>query len=184
MTKHFEVLRRDGPARLGKLLLERQISTPSLICSDDYVFAGSVFGYSSIEEAVKAAEKFKGQKKLAIMPYVPSALHSEPSIQLPKIEIDGPKGIVIHPFSKERPEDADVYILGGAGSLRNPRDLINAVISVRNKIPSDTTLYAPALATPANLSILVYLGIDLIDATRVVSDAYFGRYHTRDGTFD
>ncbi len=183
MTRHFEVLRRDGPARLGRLLLERQISTPSLIGSGDYVFAGSIFSYSSIEEAMKTAEEFKGQKKLAIMPYVPSALHSEPSIQLPKMEIEGPKGVVIHPFSKERPEDADVYILSSAGSLRNPRDFINAIIGVRNKIPSDTALYAPALATPANLSMLVYLGIDLLDTTRVVADAYFGRYHTRDGTF-
>ena len=183
MTKHFEVLRRDGPARLGKLLLDRQISTPSLIGSDDYLSAGSVFSYGSIEEVTLAAEAFKGQKKLAIMPYVPSALHSEPSIQLPKIEIDGPKGIVIHPFSKETPEDADVYILGGAGSLRNPRDFINAFVGVRNRIPSDTALYAPSIATPANLSMLVYLGIDLIDTTRVVADAYFGRYHTRDGFF-
>ena len=28
MTKYFEVVRRDGPARMGKLLLERSISTP------------------------------------------------------------------------------------------------------------------------------------------------------------
>jgi hypothetical protein len=31
MTKYFEVLRRDGPARMGKLLTEPQISTPALI---------------------------------------------------------------------------------------------------------------------------------------------------------
>jgi len=183
MTKHFEVLRRDGPTRLGKLLLERQISTPSLIGRDDYAFVGSVFSYSSIEEAMDTAEALKSQKKLAIMPYVPSAIHSKPSIQLPEIAIDGPKGIVIHPFTKERPEDADVYILGGAGSLRNPRDLINAVVGARNRIPSDAALYAPAIATPANLSMMIYLGIDLIDTTRAVADAYFGRYHTRDGVF-
>ncbi|MFB3766491.1 MAG: archaeosine synthase subunit alpha [Methanotrichaceae archaeon] len=176
-------MKRDGPARLGRLQLERQISTPSLIGSDDYVSAGSIFGYGSIEEAFRIAEVFKGKKKLAIMPYVPAALHSEPGIQLPKIEVEGPKGIVIHPFSKDNPDDADVYILGSTGSLRNPRDFINAVIGVRRRIPSDTALYAPALATPSNLSMLVYLGIDLIDSIRVVADAYFGRYHTRDGAF-
>lgn len=184
MTRHFEVLKRDGPARLGKLLLDRQISTPSLIGSDDYVSAGSIFSYGSIEEATKTAENLKGQKKLAILPYFTAAQNFEPCIKLPKVEIDGPKGVVIHPFSKEKPEDADVYILGEAGSLRNPRDLIKAVIGVRTRIPSDTALYAPALATPANLSMLVYLGIDLIDTTRPIADAYFGRYHTRDGTFE
>ncbi len=183
MTRYFEVLRRDGPARLGKLLLERQLSTPALIGSNDYVSAGSIFRYSSVDESVKAAEALKGQKKLAIIPYVPSALHSEPGLKLPKVEIDGPKGIVVHPFSEEEPEDADVYVLGSAGSLRNPRDLINAAVSIRNRTPSDTALYAPALATPANLAFLIYIGIDLIDTAKVVADAYFERYHTRDGVF-
>ena len=183
MTRYFEVLKRDGPARLGKLVLDRQISTPSLIDSDHYISAGSIFSYNSFEEAAKATDRLKGQKKLAILPYFAAAQYLEPSVELPKMDIDGPKGIVIHPFSKEKPEDADVYILGEAGSLRNPRDLISAVTGVRTRIPPDTALYAPAIATPANLSFLAYLGIDLTDRTRMIADAYFGRYHTRDGAF-
>jgi archaeosine synthase len=192
VTEYFEVLRRDGPARLGRLLLERQISTPSLLNLEDYITAGSVFGYGSVDEALKASEALKeglrgqnekGQKKMAIMPYVPSALHCEPSISLPPLEIDGPKGVVIHPFSKELPDDADLYVLGSAGSLKNPRDLVNAAISVRSRTSADTALYAPALATPANLAFLIYLGVDLVDSIRVVMDAYYGRYHTRDGVF-
>lgn len=187
MTEYFEVLRRDGPARLGRLLLERQISTPGLLNQEDYITAGSVFGYGSVEEALKASDALKeaqkGRKKLAIMPYVPAALHCEPSIRLPPLGIDGPKGVIIHPFSKELPEDADLYVLSSAGSLRNPRDLVNAIVSVKNRTPSDTALYAPALATPANLAFLVYLGVDLVDSIRVVIDAYYGRYHTRDGVF-
>ena len=66
MTKYFEVLRRDGPARMGKLLLERPISTPGLITSDDYISAGSVYSYASMDEAIAAQEALKGQKKLAI----------------------------------------------------------------------------------------------------------------------
>lgn len=190
MTEHFEVLRRDGPARNGRLLLERQISTPGLLNREDYITAGSVFGYGSVDEALKASETLiealkgqKNQEKLAIMPYVPAALHCEPTLRLPPLEIDGPKGVVIHPFSKELPEDADLYVLGSAGSLKNPRDLVNAAISVRNKTPADTALYAPALATPANLAFLIYLGVDLVDSIRVVMDAYYGRYHTSDGVF-
>jgi archaeosine synthase len=190
VTEHFEVLRRDGPARFGRLLLERQISTPGLLNREDYVSAGSIFGYGSVEEALKASEELKeslkgqiNQKKLAIMPYVPSAMHCEPSLHLPPLEIDGPKGVVVHPFSKELPEDADLYVLGSAGSLKNPRDLVSAVIGVRSRTPADTALYTPALATPANLAFLVYLGVDLVDSIRVVMDAYYGRYHTRDGVF-
>ncbi len=187
MTKYFEVLRSDGPARSGRLLLERRIDTPDLLNREDYISAGSIFSYSSVDEALKAfeslKESLKEQKKLAIMPYVPAALHFEPSIRLPPLEIDCPTGVVIHPFSSQEPDDADVYILGSAGSLRNPRDLVSAVVSVRNRAPSDTALYAPALATPANLAFLIYLGVDLVDSTKAVMDAYYGRYHTRDGVF-
>ena len=181
MTKYFEVLRRDGPARMGKLLLERSISTPGFITGDDYVTAGSIFGYASVDEAVSAQEGLLGQKKLTIMPYVPAALHSEPALELPPMEIDGPKGVVVHPFSERKPENADVYLLGKAGTIKNPRDLVKAVVNVRNATPPDTALYAPALATPANLALLVYLGIDLLDNTRMVADGLLGRYHTRDG---
>jgi len=184
MTRHFEVLKRDGPARLGKLLLERQISTPALISSDDYVSAGSVYRYPSLQEAAAAAMSLKGQKKLAIAPYVPSDLRSEPALRLSPPEIDGPKGLVVHPNSSEKPEDADVYVLASAGVLRNPRDLVQAVVGVRNMTPPDTALYAPALARPASLALLVYLGIDLLDSLRVVADGYLGRYHTRDGVWN
>ena len=72
-------------------------------------------------------------------------------------------------------------MLGNAGTIKNPRDLVKAVVNVRNATPADTALYAPALATPANLALLVYLGIDLLDRTRMVADGLLGRYHTRDG---
>ena len=184
MTKYFEVLRRDGPARMGKLLFGRQISTPALISKDDYVSAGSVYSYASLEEAINAAKALRDPddlEKLAIMPYVPAALHSEPALELPPLETSGPKGIMVHPFREKEPENADVYVLGNAGALKNPRDLVAAVVGVRERIAPDAALYAPAIATPANLALLVYLGIDLLDGTRVLADGLLGRYHSRDG---
>ncbi|MGV8115341.1 archaeosine synthase subunit alpha [Methanothrix soehngenii] len=183
MTKYFEILRRDGPARMGKLLLNRQISTPGVITPDDYLSAGSIYSYNSLDEAIAIQEGLKDQKKLAILPYVPSALHSEPALELPAMDLDGPKGLLVHPFREKTPEGADVYLMGNAGSLKNPRDLVKAIIGVRDKTAPDSALYAPALATPANLALLVYLGIDLIDGTRMIADGLLGRYHTRDGVW-
>ena len=183
MTKYFEVLRRDGPARMGKLLSERQISTPALITKDDYVTVGSVYSYASLPDAIKAGMAHQSQKKLTILPYVPAALRSEPALDLPPLELAGPKGILVHPFSARKPDNADVYVLGSAGALKNPRDLVTAVVSVRDMIAPDTALYAPALATPANLALLVYLGIDLLDGTRVLADGLLGRYHTHGGVW-
>ncbi|MCK9565729.1 MAG: archaeosine synthase subunit alpha [Methanothrix sp.] len=183
MTKYFEVVRRDGPARMGKLLTEPQISTPALITKDDYVSAGSVYSYASLQDAINAAEALREQKKLAILPFVPAALRSEPVLELPPLELSGPKGVLVHPFSAKEPEKADVYVLGNVGALKNPRDLVAAIVSVREKIAPDTALYAPALATPANLALLVYLGLDLLDGIRVLADGLLGRYHTRDGVW-
>jgi archaeosine synthase len=183
MTKYFETVRRDGPARMGKLLTEPQISTPALITKDDYVSAGSVYSYASISDAIKAAEALREQKKLAILPYVPAALRSEPALELPPLDLAGPKGVMVHPNSIKEPEKADVYVLGSSGALKNPRDLVAAIVSVREKIAPDTALYAPAIATPANLGLLVYLGLDLLDSTRVLADGLLGRYHTRDGVW-
>ena len=181
MTKYFEVIRRDGPARLGKLLMEETIQTPAIISKDDYLAAGSVFCFCSVGEALAATPTSAGNKKLVILPYVPSAFHAKTTIDLPNQELDGPKAMVVHPFCDDLMDRADVYVMGSAGSIRNPRDLVGAVVGVRKRIPVDSALYVPALATPANLAFLVYLGIDLIDKTRVVVDAYYGRYHTRDG---
>ncbi len=168
MTRYFEVLRRDGPARMGKLLLERQISTPGLLSKDDYLSAGSVYSYQTIQQAVSASEALKDQKKLAIPAYVPASSRSEPAIDLPPFDTDGPKGLMIHPKSSKPPERADVYLLGSGPALKNPRELVAALVNVREAIAPDSALYAPAIATPANLGLLVYLGVDLFDGVRMI----------------
>lgn len=123
MTRYFEVLRRDGPARMGRLLLKRQISTPGIIIPQDYLSVGSVFGYGSLEEAIAAQEslkELKNEKKLAILPYVPSALHLKPTLELPALDLDGPKGVLVYPFSQRTPQDADVYLMGNAEASEIP----------------------------------------------------------------
>ena len=83
MTRYFEVLRRDGPARLGKLLVEETIQTPAIISESEYSFAGSAFDFGSAEEVAAFNPAPTRTKKLVILPYVPSALHIEPPIELP-----------------------------------------------------------------------------------------------------
>jgi len=181
MSRFFEVQKRDGPARLGRLLLNGPLDTPGILFPEDCVSAGSVFQYRSLEEAAEAAQRCQAQGKLFIQPYVPSALHAQPPLTPPLVEVPGPAGIVVHPFFDLPPEEADVYIPGQAGSLSRPRDLVVALAGLRERIAPDAALYAPSLATPWNLALLVYLGVDLVDNTRMLMDGYYGRYHTRDG---
>ncbi|MGZ4920306.1 MAG: archaeosine synthase subunit alpha [Halobacteriota archaeon] len=61
--------------------------------------------------------------------------------------------------------NADVVILGAALRFeRDPRGLSQALMSIRESVNPDAALYTPALATPANLSMLIYAGVDLVDS--------------------
>lgn len=172
--RYFEVLRRDGPARLGRLMLDRNITTPCILSPEDYVSAGSVFRYRNPEEALISTKSLPTGRKLVVLPYPSDVAHID-------IEIDAPRALVVDPSSPLK--DADVYVLRAAGTIASARDLVDTLIELRESIPPDAALYTPALATPSNLSLLVYLGVDIVDSVRVEMDGHYGRYHTRDGVF-
>ncbi|KQC16387.1 MAG: archaeosine synthase subunit alpha [Methanothrix sp.] len=184
MTRFFEVTNRDGPARLGRLRLDDAIETPAIITKDEIAFAGPIWGFSSIEDALKAGESLSGKTdKIVIGPHVAVPFHIEPPFSVPATPTDGPSGFVVHPLLRKVPPASDVRVVGAAGSLHNPRELVAAILKIRRMKPPDSALYTPALATPANLALLIYLGVDLVDGTRVVVDGLLGRYHLRDGVW-
>lgn len=181
--RFFEVLRRDGPARLGRLMLDRNITTPCILSPEDYVSAGSVFRYRSPEEArdatISLARSLSDGRKLIVLPY-PSDVAQDIDI-----DIDAPRAVVtdVSSVKKDAQKDADVYVLRAAGTIAAARDLVDTLMEIRESIPPDSALYTPALATPSNLSLLIYLGVDIVDSVRVEMDGHYNRYHTRDGVF-
>lgn len=188
MTRHFEVTDRDGPARIGRLRLDETVETPTTLSGDRIQSVGPIWAFPSIEEAIEAglaaaSAPSRDPGKVFIGPHVPVPLHTEPPLTVPPILTDGPSGVVVHPLAGERPPASDVYVIGAAGSLRNPRELVAAIVKIRDMTPPDSALYAPALATPSNLALLIYLGVDLVDGARVVVDGLLGRYHLRDGVW-
>jgi archaeosine synthase len=80
------------------------------------------------------------------------------------------------------PGAADLYILAGARSIEgDARTLLDCIILVRDATKPDTALYLPALATPENVALLVWLGADIVDDVLAVAKAYQGLYLTEDG---
>ena len=78
----------------------------------------------------------------------------------------------------------DLYIMEGAGILENnARKFLETLLEIKNKIAPDTALYAPNLALPENISMLVYLGIDILDYTKAELAAYSDIYLTAAGSF-
>ena len=100
----------------------------------------------------------------------PSSLGSKEELEFLKAsttqegELDA-KVIASHRDHKAERIAADVTILGGAARFaKNPRGLAKAIVGARESANPDSALYVPALATPNNVSLLVYAGVDLIDS--------------------
>ena len=192
MSKIFEINHRDGAARLGKLTLDRELSTPAIIQIHEkdspIIDSGSMW---------KNTETIGDlSKKIVIAQHKSLPLHTEEDIidqiqgsfdsgaGLQQIKSNsGYTGIVIHPFHQKYIE-ADMYVLGAAKQLENhARDFVNSIIQLKENTRADSLLYVPALATPENLSMLVYMGVDIVDETLPTVKGYQDIYLTNSGEY-
>ncbi|MGP8320349.1 MAG: archaeosine synthase subunit alpha [Methanosarcinaceae archaeon] len=208
MTGYFEVQHRDGAARVGKLLLNTPIRTPHIIetgklriwneGNNPILDAGSLWEYGSKENAKEHLAEMRavvGDDTLIILPHqsfppaapddvaikAADALDLNPGID-PIITTSGAVGTTFRAGQKFR--KSDLYVMEGAGNLENnSRRFFNALLELKNSVPADTAVYAPNLCLPENAAMLVYLGIDIVDDTRVVIAAYNDIYLTSSGRF-
>jgi archaeosine synthase alpha-subunit len=207
MTKYFEIEQRDGAARIGRLLLSPEIRTPYILSTVELgnyenpgpvVDAGSFWGMESqaeLETRVKQIREKVGNGTIIILPhqaYPPSVStdsRSADSRDKTKIfttsrceKLEEPTGTLLRPGGENL--GSDLYIMEGAGTLENnARIFLQTLIELKACIPPDTALYAPNLALPENISILVYFGIDILDDTRAELAAYSDIYLMSSGSF-
>ncbi len=186
MTKILEITHRDGAARIGKLALDREISTPAIIQihkkESPVIDSGSLWKNTEFNELAES-------QKIVILPHKSLPLHVRDEL-IKEIQ-EGVKqplnpaytGTVIHPFAHEYPA-SDLYVLGAAKQLENqPRDFVDSIIRLKENTRADSLLYAPALATPENLSMLVYIGVDIVDETLPIIKGYQDVYLTNSGEY-
>ena len=182
MSKIFEITHRDAAARIGKLVPGKELSTPAIINlhDTDCPIADSGSLWKRTEPVEPDA------KKIIIFPHRSLPLHTEEDI-IKELRVPpgnrGHTGIVVHPFTNEYPE-SELYVLGAAKQLENrAHELVNSIIRLKENTRADSVLYVPALATPENLAVLLYLGVDLVDATLPVIKGYQDIYLTNSGEF-
>lgn len=149
----------DGPSRLGKY--EDQ-TTPILV------------DYKKVNKIENIATPYKIQKEIA-------AEYMEKTLQLAKEEEDKSKMAVIQgaQYSDLRVECAKQLEQEGYTTLmlantdelqRNPQDLLEIIIKIRENISPTTALYFP-FATTQIIPILSYIGIDIFDNSRAIYEA-------------
>src|SRR2546422_1068104 len=75
-----------------------------------------------------------------------------------------------------------VFLANGPEFERSPREFVAAVCGLRETLGPSKVAAVTGLATPSNLAVLVYSGIDLVDSSRMLLDSARGLFHTGDGT--
>ena len=186
MTDYFEVLARDGPARLGELRLEAPIATPAL-AGDSLVDAGSAW---PTDRDVPEGDA----STLTVLPHrvgppgTPEGVGAAFALEVPAVEF--PNAAVV---SADAVADVvagvpspgpDAYVLaGGPSYVGHAASFVEAVVAVREAIPDDTALVLSGAATPANVAALAWAGVDLVDDLRATVRGTEGRYLTNHGEY-
>jgi archaeosine synthase len=187
MTEFFEVHGRDAAARIGELRLSEPVRTPALAVERSVEDPGDgdvpLVDSGSLWSAPRDAEA--DPDSLTVLPHRGFPAGTAPEVEdafdpdLPAL--DAPSAAVV---SQRSASDAgtDAYVLAGAqGFIGHAAAFREAIIETREAIPADSALYVPGVATPANVALLVYAGVDLVDADAAVVEGTRGRYLTTEG---
>ncbi len=179
MTDYFEVHERDGAARVGELRLESPVTTPALV-DDILEDAGSLW---SADRTVPEGD----ESTLTVLPHRAfpggTAAEVQDSFAVDSPDVDYPSVAVVSSESATN-EGTDAYAVSDVQSVTgHGAALVEAVVNVREAIPADTALYFSGVATPRNVAVLAYAGVDLFDETAAVVKGTEGRYLTTDEAY-
>ena len=160
----FSVNKRDGPARIGELTIERKkITTPKIIFIDTKRFKAPEFADILITNEKQKTKKpsLKIYEKLLIQRdkennhyyHVVSATNDSTNLKL-------------------REKTATIFIVANASQLFNqPKKFVEFIVKLREKTGYQKTIYLPSIANPTNIALLTYLGVDFFDSTSAIVNA-------------
>lgn len=179
MTEYFEVLERDGPARLGTVRLTDPVATPGVI-DGSLENAGSRW-------ATEPSLPNPRSDVVTMLPHRGFPPGTDERVidafdEVPPA-FDGPAGTAIT-TQTAGDRGTDVYAVSNAQSIvGHAAAFCESIVHVREELPDDVALYLSGVATPANIAMLVYAGIDLVDETSARIAGSQGHYLTREGSW-
>jgi len=169
MSKFYEVRRRDGAARIGKLLLTgrnrvQTVQTPLMLQVESLREKIEVINAedSNFDEVLSSEETWITSRGTVLLPEV-HPLFTKVKEAIPSLFVD-------------------FFVLSFASSLLNsPRDFVRRIVDARNAIPPDVALWVPAIASAENAALLFFMGADIIDDTNAVIKGHQGIYLLEEG---
>ncbi len=104
------------------------------------------------------------------------------SLEIPPEHVAGDLAIVTGETDLGAAKAADaVFLANGPEFERFPRAFVATIEQVRDVLGPAKVVAVTGLATPSNLSVLVYAGIDVVDSSRMTLDSARDFFHTTDG---
>ncbi|TQQ80433.1 archaeosine synthase subunit alpha [Halonotius roseus] len=176
MTEYFEVLDRDGAARIGELRLTESVTTPARL-DDVLVDSGSLW---NADREVPDGD----DESLTILPHrsLPAGTREEvqDAFSTDHADTEFPTAAVVA-SDDPTPQGADAYILSDAsGFVGHGEGFKDAIISAKEALPADTALVLSGVATPRNVALLAYAGVDGVDAKLAKVKGSQAKYLTSD----
>ena len=137
MTKYFEVIHRDGSARLGKIRFPTPLPTPA-ICDDFLYNSGSLWATEKDIPSSLSVDKLLILPHRGFPPGTGSILEDAFFVKPP--DLDYPTAAVISPKTASDLH-TDAYILSTASyPLAPPSKFCNDVIQTATSIPGTSAL--------------------------------------------
>ena len=157
----FKIKKRDGPARIGELIIDKkQIKTPNILYINTKRFKSPDFSDILITNGENKTKKptLKFSEKL---------LHQRMDDKNNKFYIISSNENPINSYLQN--DFKKIVIVANASQLLDqPKNFVDYIVDLRKKIGYQKIIYLPSVGEPKNLALLTYLGVDLFDSTKSI----------------
>lgn len=133
----FKVIRRDGPARIGEIAIDKKKNTtPNIFFVNTKRFTAPKFSEIQLTRAIEKESQ------------------------------------IISPEDDLKKTTENLVIVKYASQLLNqPKNFVNFIVQLREKIGYQKAIYLPGIGNPTNLALFAHLGIDIFDSTSAITAA-------------
>ncbi len=190
----IEILDRGGLGRTGRWTVDgREVRTPTVLFVQRTDRPAPAYSEALLVSArtddprfqIRASGSFFAPRPPDEGPTIPPTRglpRSTADIEIPQPAVLRSTALLTSGADVSAATSAEtVFLANGPEFVRDPRAFVTEVARVRQELGPLKVLGVNGLATPANLASLVYVGIDLVDSSRVDLDAARGLFDTTDG---
>lgn len=184
---HFSVKNRDGPARIGELLIEyKRVTTPNILFVNTSRIEAPNFSDILISNDNQKRKKptirignsafsslsDKGKGKLSVNNYLIYPKDVLKELHLSSVEYNKKTfECCLIPANKEvisdilKDNNAILFIVANALQLLSQQSkFVEFIIELREKVGYQRMIYSPCVGNPSSFALLAYIGVDFFDS--------------------